>query len=575
MNLGVELALLEWRTPLWLLLAGVPWLLAALVRVRERPLRRYADAPLHPWALYRADRRAGLRFALNALAWLLLAAALAGPRVPAPVEVAGQGHRGDVSLMLVLDVSSTMYAEDVAPRRLDRGLLEVDLLLERLQGERVGLVTVAGQSLLLTPPTDDHAVLGHYLQRAPQLLSGIPGKALASGLRRARETLAEQGGGAVVLITDGDHRALAEPHWADLLGEARALGEAAMPLYVLGVGGTQAVPVPGREGGLLRERGETVLSRMDTQALQELAAAAGGRYSTAGALGGRWAELYEAGVARVPSTMTVNHWRELYPWLLAPGLVLLLLSWFRRPPAGVGAVVLVCLILPLSSEPAYADGLRQAHAAWEAGEYLRALNAYAPLRGYGARVGEGASAYRLEEYGHAADAFTQAWLEAPGDRERAEALFNLGNARFRQEDFAAAVEAYRGALAYPSPHRERIEHNLALAAGRDLAAGGPGLPGRRARQATEDVGRMDLEETPGFPDDEPPPDTRIEEGEREATGEAVALGEVDSRADGAGRRGGRVLAVDWEYDAALKKLDLLEDRDLRLLRALGDREATP
>jgi len=574
---------LDWRAPGWLLLALLPWGLAWLARLRARPLSRYADAPLHPWALYRAGRGARARFLVNAFAWLLLVAALAGPRMPAPVELAGQGHRGDVNLMLVLDVSDTMLAQDVAPRRLERARLEVDALLERLQGERVGLVAFAGQPLLLTPPTDDRSLLAHYLDRAPAALENRPGKALAGALRLARETL-EGSGGTVVLLTDGDARALAPPRRVVVEAEARALAEAGLSLYVLGVGGPEAVPVPGQAGGLLRERGETVLSRMDVQTLEDLARLGGGRYQTAAGLGERWTRLYEAGKARAPSTTTVHHWQELYAWLLAPGLVLLLLSWFKRVPAGLsmgaGAALGLALLLSLHTGPALADEGRiatQARAAWAAGAYTRALIAYARLPGHEGRLGEGASAYRLGDFEHAAEAFTRAWLEAPGDRARAEALYNLGNARFRQEAFAAAVEAYRGALAYPSPHRERIEHNLALAAGRDRSAGGPGLAGRRARQATEDVGRMDLEESPGFPDEEILPETRVEEGDREALGEAVARGEVASRADGTGRPAGRALGhavgVDREYEAALKKLDLLEDRDLRLLRALGDREA--
>jgi len=584
MNLGTQLALLEWRAPLWLLLAGLPWLLAALGRLRERPLRRYADRALRPWALYQAGRDTGLRFGLHALAWLLLAAALAGPRVPAPVQVAGEGHRGDVSLMLVLDVSATMQAQDLAPRRLTRALLEVDGMLEGLRGERVGLVAFAGRALMLAPPTHDRRLLSHYLSRGPEALADPAGlsasRAVAEGLRLAGEAL--EGSGAVVLITDGDARAFAGARLAAMQTQARALRDAGHTLYVLGVGGTEPVPVPDGAGGLLREGGETLLSRLDAEALTRLAEVGGGHYAQAGALGqsslGRaWERLYADAVVRLPSSRSVTHWQELHPWLLAPGLVLLLLSWLRPAPAPAPASALVlALLLPLQPAPVSADEpalALQAHSAWNAGAFARALNAYARLPGHPGRLGEGASAYRLGDFEHAAEAFIQAWLTAPGDRERAEALFNLGNARFRQEDYAAAVETYRGALAYPSPHRQAIEHNLALAAGREREAGGPGLAGRRARQATEDVGRMDLEETPGFPEDEETPRLPTEEGDREALGEAVARGELEGRAERPAGGPGRRLAVDREYDAALLKQDQLEDRDLRLWRALRDRES--
>ncbi|OOG23366.1 hypothetical protein B1C78_11500 [Thioalkalivibrio denitrificans] len=566
---------LEWRTPPWLALALLPWCLLALSRWRDRPLLRYADAALRPWALERPGHRGALRFAAVALAWLLLAAALAGPRIPMTVEAAGQGHRSDLSLMLVLDVSRTMLAEDVTPRRLQRAMLETDALLEHLQGERVGVVAVSGRPLLLTPPTTDRDVLRHYLERAPGVMSDLSGKALAGGLRLAREAMTGEAG-AVVLITDGDSRALAEPHRTDLLAEASRLREAGLALYVLGVGGAEAVAVPAPGGGLLREGGEAVLSRMDVRALEQLAGTGGGRYAAAGTVGARWDRLYTAGIARIPSATQVHQWRDLYGWLLAPALVLLLLSWYRPGPGAVPAVLLGALLIPVYSGPAHADASRheaRAHAAYTAGDYHAALHAYVRLGGFAGRMGEGASAYRLGDHAHAAEAFTRALLEAPGDRERAEALFNLGNARFRQGEMAAAVEAYRGALAYPSPHGERILHNLARAASRAPDPADAGLAGRRTRQATEDVGRMDLEETPDFPEDEGPSDAVAEEGERDALGEAVARGERMPEGTGAAGRPGVVLDVSREYDAALMKLDRLEDRDLRLLRALRDREA--
>ncbi len=364
-------------------------------------------------------------------------------------------------------------------------------------------------------------------------------------------------------------------------GERR---ERVVPSARRGLPGQRAGGKPDAAERLLDRRAEEVLETLEkgeqAGALTRLAEVGGGHYAQAGALGqsslGRaWERLYADAVVRLPSSRSVTHWQELHPWLLAPGLGLLLLSWLRPAPAPASALVLA-LLLPLQPAPVSADEpalALQAHSAWNAGAFARALNAYARLPGHPGRLGEGASAYRLGDFEHAAEAFIQAWLTAPGDRERAEALFNLGNARFRQEDYAAAVETYRGALAYPSPHRQAIEHNLALAAGREREAGGPGLAGRRARQATEDVGRMDLEETPGFPEDEETPRLPTEEGDREALGEAVARGELEGRAERPAGGPGRRLAVDREYDAALLKQDQLEDRDLRLWRALRDRES--
>ncbi|QKT03077.1 VWA domain-containing protein [Ectothiorhodospiraceae bacterium 2226] len=578
---------LDWRAPLWLLLALQPWTVWALVRWRRRALHRYAEPHLRPWALQRPGGAGAARFALNALAWLLLAAALAGPRVPAPAERAGEGPRSDVALMVVLDVSPSMYAEDVAPRRLQRARLEVENLLERLRGERVGLVAVAGEALLLAPPTADHGALRHYLARAPQVLADVPGTNLAAALRLAREALAHAGGvGAVVLITDGDADALSGGRGEAALAEAAGLGAADVPLFVLGVGTADGAPVPTAEGYLLYG-GETVISRMDEARLRALAQTAGGRYATAGRFGQDWRALYDGGAARLPSAAQAasgaHHWRELFPWLLVPALVMLALSWLRWSwpvrAAAPAAALALALALALQPAPVWADDAaeRQAHALYESGNYPLALMHYARLGGYAARMGEGASAYRLRDYEHAAAAFARAWLEAPDETRRAEALFNLGNAQFRAGAFHRAEEAYRDALRYPSPHRERIAANLELARAQAQALdpAEEGVAGRRSRFATEDVARMDPDEDPEFPEDEAPREAATAEDEREALGEAVARGELLPEADGA--RGGaqRRLAVDREYAAALKKLDLVEDRDVRLLRSLRAREAPP
>ncbi|WP_162264469.1 VWA domain-containing protein, partial [Thiobacillus denitrificans] len=143
-----QLLNLHWREPLWLALAAVP-LLFVLWRGRRRArLLRYADAELLPWAASLPAAQAGAwpRTLAHALAWLLLALAAAGPRLPLELRAGQTTPRHLLTVMAVLDVSASMRATDIAPDRLARARLELLDWLPRLQGERVGLIVFAGEA---------------------------------------------------------------------------------------------------------------------------------------------------------------------------------------------------------------------------------------------------------------------------------------------------------------------------------------------------------------------------------------------------------------------------------------------
>jgi Ca-activated chloride channel family protein len=456
---------LYWREPLWLLLAlqpfAVMWLRSLM---RRRQTTRYAEPALQPWAVvHQREGFASRLFSKNGAyiaAWCLLAIAAAGPRLP--LEIIGEQEAQDANIMLVVDISRSMSAADVRPNRLRRAQIELEELLTRAEGLRLGVIVYAARAHLYVPPTADHDALRFYLASldalTPPTQGSRPGEALALAYEELR---AAPGKSAVILVTDGDFTA-PEKNTVDIFSRAQ------LPIYVLGTGSIEGDAIPyGNEW--LTHDGQAVISRLNEAALRELAHATGGVYSPARDDDSDWAALYDYGIAKrfaapprdLDDTRTV--WRELYAWPLLPGLVLL---WYallpfrmtlRRMPVALLAPI---LLLPYPHQDAQAaESATQAYEYFAQGNFAAALATYKNLTGFDARLGEGVSGYRLNDYAGAVRQFQQAVLEANTDTERGMALFNLGNGYFQLGDYKAAATVFQDALLYRPAHAQS-RHNL-------------------------------------------------------------------------------------------------------------------
>jgi Ca-activated chloride channel family protein len=357
-----------------------------------------------------------------------------------------------------------MTATDVSPNRLRRAQIELEELLERAKGLRLGVIVFGARAHLYVPPTADHDALRFYLASLDALIPPTQGSRPDEALALAYEELrATPGKAAIILVTDGD---FAPPDES----AKGAIARAAVPLYILGTGTPEGEAIPHGNEWLTHD-GRAVISRMNETALRELARITGGAYAPVRDDDGDWATLYDDGIAKrfaappkdLDDTRTV--WRELYAWPLLPGLVLL---WYallpfrlplRKAPAALLApLLLVALMYPHQPVQA-ADSARQAYELYARGDYAAALESYKNLSGYTARLGEGVSRYRLEDYAGAVRQFQQAALEASTDEERGMALFNLGNGYFQLGDYKAAATVFQDALLYRPAHAQS-RHNL-------------------------------------------------------------------------------------------------------------------
>jgi len=269
---------------LWWLLA-VPVLGAgALIAASRRraALRRFAGGD--PQVSRFLHEVSAHRRAVKTLLWLLAATcgviAVARPQWGTRLEPI---TRAGVDVVIAIDTSQSMAAEDVAPNRLVQAVHAAGSLIERLAGNRVGLVTFAGQASLICPLTVDHGAAKLFLETVELDSAPAPGTSLAKGLRVAAAAFGGDGAAApstraVVLFTDG------EDHEGEIDEAISALTRAGVAVYCVGTGTARGAPIPvkdshGNLAGYKKDReGRVVTTRLDEEALGKVALESQGRY---------------------------------------------------------------------------------------------------------------------------------------------------------------------------------------------------------------------------------------------------------------------------------------------------------
>ena len=560
------LAQFDWRAPAWGVLALLPLVMEGLAGWRKRRAGVYSDAALRPWAVHdTAARGWGLaQRAFHLLAWGLLAAALAGPRLPLP---AGHGTIAPGKLLhgltiyAVLDISPAMQVADVAPNRLVRARLKLLDLLARLHGERLGLIVYSGSAGLLSPPSNDPRVLRDALDLVqPGLIQQVgddPAAALTLALDQARQ---HAGPSAVLLVSDASGQSLEGASGAAVRGAVAALARAQVPLFILGVATPAGAVLAAADGG-------AVVSRLDAPAYRALAASTRGEFAQVTDGDRDWQALYDRGIARLPGkTPTIvkpRAWREFYPWLLAPALALMLLLYLPRAGGRLVLVALGAFILAPSPRAHADDVLQAAWHAWRDAHWAVAQARYERAGGYAGALGAGAAAWQLGDYAVAARHFSTALLLATTPGQRLDALYDLGNALYGLGNWGAAAQAFQSVLRL-RPQDARARANLHMSLWRLRQHAPHPLPptGVRARPGLAAVGEVDLDwdSAAVVQHLKPAPlGPLIERGAISGAGASLQGGQT-----GAG--GGAIDVSGWQ--SGFKKMQWLHDRRRTLARGL-------
>jgi Ca-activated chloride channel family protein len=262
-----------------LLLLLVPVILIAhgvKMRMRRKRIERFGDAALveelmPSWSV----AKGWLRTVLYSLAFFLFVIGLARPQIGAKLS---EHEAKGAEIMICLDVSNSMLAEDYSPNRLERAKLAISRIVDRLQEDRIGLIVFAGSSFVQLPITTDYVSAKMFLNSIDTGSVPVQGTAIGDAVLTAARSFSEQSekSRAIIVITDGEN------HEDDPVDAVRQVAEMGIKVYTIGVGSLRGQPIP-KDGQLMRDReGNIVVSRLDEGTLQQMAEAGNGAYVHAG-----------------------------------------------------------------------------------------------------------------------------------------------------------------------------------------------------------------------------------------------------------------------------------------------------
>ena len=321
---------------LWLLLA-LPVLLvlfALAARSRRKRLARFGRPGLLDELMPEVSTgRILLKFILFCLAVLLIVLAAARPQFGSKLrEEKAQG----IEMMLTVDVSNSMLAEDFQPNRLERTKYAIGKLFEGLKQDRVGLVVFAGEPKVQLPITSDYRIAQAFARRIDPSLVEVQGTAIGKALEQALLAFSsdteQSHGRVIILITDGEN------HDDNAIAVAERAAEMGVRIYTIGIGTPEGAPIQINGDFIKDENGEMVVSKLDEEALARIAEITGGAYvrSTTQSIG--LDEIVKA-INEMEqtelSTVRFEEFNEQYQYLLIAALVLLLAEFLlldRRNP---------------------------------------------------------------------------------------------------------------------------------------------------------------------------------------------------------------------------------------------------
>lgn len=525
--------------PAWLWL--LPAVIAAAVLLARRQLSAGSWASvvaptLAPYVLSRSPTGRDLRWWLTGAGGILAVLALAGPvwqRIDQPV------FRSDQSLVIALDLSRSMDAQDVSPSRLLRARLKILDMLERRGSGQTALVVYSANAFTVTPLTTDNDTIAALVNSLGTDIMPSRGSYPASAIHKGRQLLEQAGAvvGEVLLITDGGASAAAE-------SAARDLRDAGYTLSVMAVGTPEGAPIPLPDGGFVTgPAGEIAVPRTDERSLRRLAAAGGGRFTLLTIDDSDIRTLLSddvAGRRAADGSLATDQWREEGPWLLLALLPIAALA-FRR--GWVLVVALALLPLPRPAEASFWDDLwwrpdQQAQQMLEADAASEAASLFENPDW------RAVAEYRAKNYAESAATFAE-----HGDVRN---LYNLGNALARQGELASAIDAYEQVLEI-APDDEDAAYN------RDL------LQQLLEQQQQEQQGQGDQQQSDGEP----------QEGEQQGESSDSENEQQDgqqSQSESGGEREDSQAPPPGEQELSEEDLEALQDELRRAAEEAAEQE---
>ena len=314
---------------LWLLLA-IPVLVALhiwITRRKRQQLQLFGDPELMAELMPNASRiRPHVKFALMLTALSLLIIGIARPQYGTKEQTV---KRQGIEVMIALDISNSMLAEDVAPNRLERAKQMLSKLVDQMVDDKLGLVVFAGDAFTQIPITCDYVSAKMYLQSITPDIIPAQGTAIGKAITTCVSSFGTEDSDksrAIILITDGEN------HEDDAQAAAKMAKEKGIHVFVVGIGKPEGSPIPDGRGGFKKDRqGTVVVSRLSEDMCQEVAAAGGGMYVRADnsntATRALEKEIDKLGKQEI-ETKVYSDYNEQYQSFIFIALLLLVIDFF-------------------------------------------------------------------------------------------------------------------------------------------------------------------------------------------------------------------------------------------------------
>ncbi|MCB0823153.1 MAG: VWA domain-containing protein [Bacteroidales bacterium] len=261
-------------------LFALPALVALFVWMllwQKKALRRYGEwKVINRLVPAMSKSRLIFRFVVLMFAFVFLILGLANPQIGSKLV---EGERKGIDLMVCLDVSNSMLAQDIKPNRLERAKQAISKMIDKLGNDRIGMIVFAGNAYVQLPITTDHSAAKLFLSTVNTKIVPTQGTAIGEALELAAKSFDDETHSrAIIVITDGEN------HEDDAVEIAKTIADQGINIYTIGMGLPEGTPIPeydqyDRQIGYKKDRqGNTVITRLNETALQQIAAEGKGIY---------------------------------------------------------------------------------------------------------------------------------------------------------------------------------------------------------------------------------------------------------------------------------------------------------
>jgi Ca-activated chloride channel family protein len=292
--------------------------------MRQRSLRKFGDKELVSQLMPGAsDARPFVKLVLWLIAVVLLVTALAQPQFGSKLQTT---KRKGIEIIVALDVSNSMKAEDIKPNRLDRAKRAIAQLTERLRNDKIGLIVFAGQAYVQLPITTDYTSAKMFLDAISTESVPVQGTAIGAAINMATKSFTPnfEGSKTIIVITDGEN------HEDDAVGAAKEANDEKIVVNTIGMGSPEGAPIPWGADYLRDKNNNVVVTKLDDKMLTEIATAGGGKYiranNTEVGLNTLFNEINKMEKSEI-NTRVYAEYNDQFPVFLSLALLFILLNF--------------------------------------------------------------------------------------------------------------------------------------------------------------------------------------------------------------------------------------------------------